>query len=146
MNPSFFKKIIYLFIGSSLMRGLFSSCSKWGLFSSCGAWASYCGGFFCYGAWAPGHAGFSSWGSRAPQLQFPGSRAHSIVEAHGLDCSMACGLFPNQGSNLCLLHWQADSLPLSPRETRSLLLFYAFQSKLQVSVCFTPEHFKYACH
>ena len=22
-------------------------------------------------------------------------------------------LFPDQGSNLCLLHWQADSLPLS---------------------------------
>ena len=23
------------------------------------------------------------------------------------------GIFPNQGSNLCLLHWQEDSLPLS---------------------------------
>ena len=23
------------------------------------------------------------------------------------------GIFPTQGSNLCLLHWQADSLPLS---------------------------------
>ena len=27
--------------------------------------------------------------------------------------SVACGLFPNLGSNLFLLHWQADSLPLS---------------------------------
>ena len=25
----------------------------------------------------------------------------------------ACGIFPNQGSNPCLLHWQADSLSLS---------------------------------
>ena len=25
---------------------------------------------------------------------------------------MACGIFLDQGSNLCLLHWQADSLPL----------------------------------
>ena len=28
---------------------------------------------------------------------------------HGLNCSMACGIFPDQGLNLCLLHWQADS-------------------------------------
>ena len=32
----------------------------------------------------------------------------SIVEAHGLSCSVACGIFLDQGSNLCLLHWQAD--------------------------------------
>ena len=34
----------------------------------------------------------------------------SIV-VHGLSCSGACGIFMDQGSNLCLLHWQADSLP-----------------------------------
>ncbi|CAI9152015.1 unnamed protein product [Rangifer tarandus platyrhynchus] len=32
--------------------------------------------------------------------------------AHRLRCLTACGIF-NQGSNSCLLHWQADSLPLS---------------------------------
>ena len=26
---------------------------------------------------------------------------------------MVCGIFPDRGSNLCLLHWQVDSLPLS---------------------------------
>ena len=26
-----------------------------------------------------------------------------------LSCSVACGIFPDQGSNLCLLHWQVDS-------------------------------------
>ena len=31
----------------------------------------------------------------------------------GLSCPTACGIFLEQGSNLCLLHWQADSLPLS---------------------------------
>ena len=31
----------------------------------------------------------------------------------GLSCSEACGIFPDQGSNLWFLHWQADSLPLS---------------------------------
>ena len=33
----------------------------------------------------------------------------SVVVVHGLDCPMACGIFPDQGLNLCLLHWQADS-------------------------------------
>ena len=27
--------------------------------------------------------------------------------------TMACGIFPDQGSNPCFLHWQVDSLPLS---------------------------------
>ena len=33
--------------------------------------------------------------------------------AQGLSCSKACGIFPGQGLNLCLLHLQPDSLPLS---------------------------------
>ena len=33
----------------------------------------------------------------------------SVVVAHQLSCSAACGIFPDQGSNLCPLHWQADS-------------------------------------
>ena len=37
----------------------------------------------------------------------------SVAVAHGLSCSKACGVFPDQGSNLCSLHWQADSYPLS---------------------------------
>ena len=39
-------------------------------------------------------------------------RAGSVVVAHGPSCSTACGIFPDQGSNLCPLHWQADSQPL----------------------------------
>ena len=42
------------------------------------------------------------------------------VVAHGLSCSAACGIFPDQGSNLFLLHWEADSLPLSHQGSRSL--------------------------
>ena len=39
-----------------------------------------------------------------------GSRAlvGSVVVAHGLSCSAACGILPDQGSNPCLLHWQVD--------------------------------------
>ena len=36
-----------------------------------------------------------------------------IVVVHRLSHSVACGIFQDQGSNPCLLHWQADSLPLS---------------------------------
>ena len=32
----------------------------------------------------------------------------SLVAEHGLRCSVACGIFPDQGSNLSPLHWQAD--------------------------------------
>ena len=44
-------------------------------------------------------------------LQSIGSRA-SAVAVHGLSCSEACGLLPDQGSNSTLLHWQVDSQPL----------------------------------
>ena len=39
-------------------------------------------------------------------------RAGSAIVAHGPSCSAACGIFPEQGSNPCPLHWQADSQPL----------------------------------
>ena len=33
----------------------------------------------------------------------------SVVLAHRLSSSVACGTSPDQGSSLCPLHWQADS-------------------------------------
>ena len=39
-------------------------------------------------------------------------RAGSAIVAHGPNCSVACGILPDQGSNPHLLHWQADSQPL----------------------------------
>ena len=51
--------------------------------------------------------------SRPLLLRSTGSRrAGSVVVAHGPSCSTACGIFPDQGSNACPLHWQADSQPL----------------------------------
>ena len=47
-------------------------------------------------------SGLSSCGLRALER-----RLSSLV--HGLSCSEACGIFPDQGSNLCPLHWQTDS-------------------------------------
>ena len=39
------------------------------------------------------------------------------VGANGLSCSAAYGIFPDQGLNMFLLHWQADSLPPSHQES-----------------------------
>ena len=39
-------------------------------------------------------------------------RAGSVIVAHGPSCSAACGILPDQGSNPCAPHWQADSQPL----------------------------------
>ena len=115
---------IYLFIGcvgSSLLRGLYSSCSEWGLLSSWGPQASHRGGFSCCRVWSPGCEGFRSCGMRtlelwhedfvvsAPRLD----STDSIAVARGLSCFVACGIFPDYGLIPFLLHWQADSLPLS---------------------------------
>ena len=51
--------------------------------------------------------------SRTLLLRSTGSRrAGSVIVAHGPSCYAACGIFPDQGSNSCPLHWQADSQPL----------------------------------
>ena len=50
---------------------------------------------------------------RGLSLRSTGSRcAGSAIVAHGPSHSAACGIFPDQGSNPCPLHWQADSQPL----------------------------------
>ena len=35
--------------------------------------------------------------------------AGSVVVVHGLSCSVAYGIFLDQGGNPCPLHWQVDS-------------------------------------
>ena len=64
----------------------------------------------------------------APRLQSTGS----VVVVHGLSCSTACGIFLDQELNLCLLHWQADSSPLSHQGNLILHIFkrFTFQSKV----------------
>ena len=103
---------IYLFLavlGLRCCMRAFSSCGERGPTLRCSAQASHCGGFSCCGAQALGvwasvvvAHGLSSCGSQALEC-----RLSSV--AHRLSCSMECGIFPDQGSNLCPLHWQADS-------------------------------------
>ena len=68
--------------------------------------------------------------SRPLLLWSTGSRrAGSVVVVHGPSCSAACGIFPDQCSNPCPLHWQADSQPLrhqgSPPPASSVTPFFA---------------------
>ena len=60
--------------------------------------------------------------SRPLLLRSTGSRrAGSVVVAHGPSCSAACGILPDQGSNPCALHWQADSQPLRHQGSPAIL-------------------------
>ena len=62
--------------------------------------------------------------SRPLLLWSTGSRcAGSVVVAHRPSCSAACGIFPDQGSNLCPLHWQADSQPLCHQRSPESILW-----------------------
>ena len=97
---SFFKH--FLFICLLAVLGLcscvetFSSCSELGLLSGCRARFSL--------QWL---LLLQSEGSRAPRLQAVALRLSSV--AHGLSCSAACGILPDQGSTPRSLPCQADS-------------------------------------
>ena len=57
-------------------------------------------------------------------LRSTGSRrAGSAFVAHGPSCSAACGILPDQGSNQCPLHWQADSQPLRHQGSPNTSIF-----------------------
>ena len=64
-------------------------------------------------------------------------RAGSVAVAHEPSCSVACGIFPDQGSNPCPLHWQADSQPLCHQG--SPLISFLFLSLLDSSTL-SPNH------
>ena len=66
--------------------------------------------------------------------------AGSEVVTHGLRCSAVCGILPDQGSNPCLLHWQADSLPLEHQGSSiSSILLLKTPGPLKV-VCIQTSH------
>ena len=107
-----FNKFIYLFLAALGLRcylRAFSSCGERGLL------LVVVHGLLIVEAPLVGEHGLQVHGLQ--QLWHVGSVvvAHglqstgSVVVARGLSCSAACGIFPDQGSNLCPLHWQPDS-------------------------------------
>ena len=51
-------------------------------------------------------------------------RTGSVVVVQALSCSSACGIFPDQGSNPCLLHQHADSSPMSHQPPKGFFFFF----------------------
>ena len=99
---------IYLFLA---VLG-FQSCTGFSLVAmSRGCSLAVGQGLLTVGASPVEHALSAMWISVAPRL----SSTDPVIVAHGLRCSTACEIFPDQGSNLCLLHWQPDSLAWSHR-------------------------------
>ena len=91
-----FKFKIHLFIylavlGLRCCVGFFSSYSGRGLLSGCSMRVSH----------------------RFSLVQHRLQRTGSVVVVHRLCCSRVCRIFLHQGSNPCLLNWEADSLPMS---------------------------------
>ena len=57
-------------------------------------------------------------------LRSTGSRrAGSVIVAHGPSRSAARGILPDQGSNPCPPHWQADSQPLRHQGSPYIFIF-----------------------
>ena len=109
----FFNFFIYLFLavlGLRFMRGPSLATASGGHSSSrCGdRSSSRCAGL--------------SLSRPLPSRGTGSRRAGSVAVAHGPSCSAACGIFPDQGSDPCPLHWQADSQP--PRHQGSPLFCF----------------------
>ena len=75
--------------------------------------------------------------SRPLLLRSTGSRrAGSVIVAHGPSCSTACGIFPDQGSNPCPLHWQAESQPLRHQGSPNLTFLCPYNLDLEIQNSF----------
>ena len=69
--------------------------------------------------------------SRPLLLRSTGSRrSGSAAVAHGPSCSVACGILPDQGSNPCPPHRQADSQPLHHQGSPDTYFFCVWCSVL----------------
>ena len=81
-------------------------------FSSCVVQASCYAGFSCCAARALGYMG-------------------PVIVALWFCCSTACGIFPDQGSKPCPLHWQAGSYPLCHQGSPIFSKYLIFSKTLQ---------------
>ena len=84
-----------------------SSCCKRGLLFTVVCGLLICGGFSCCEAWTLGVQA-------------------SVVVAYRLSCSVACGIFPDQGSKLCprtslVVQWLRIRLPVQGTRVRALV-------------------------
>ena len=136
---NFFKKIFCLHRVFVAARGL-SLVAGSGVYSS--LWCSVFSLWWLLLLQSTGsrRMGFSSCSTQPQQLQHTGPRARglqqlwrdgSVVVAHGLSCSVACGIFPDQGSNPCPLQWQVDFFSF----INLFIFIYLFLAALGLRCC-----------
>ena len=99
----FLNKFIYLFMHLFLAVFSLHCCIR--VFSSCGKWGLLIIAIHRLLIAVASLVEHGLQACRAQQLWHVGS----AVVAHGLSCSMACGILLDQGSNPCPLQWQVDS-------------------------------------
>ena len=118
LNIFFFKYIFFLFIygcvGSSFLCEGFLQLWQAGATLHRSARASHYRGLSCCGEQAPD--------AQAQQLWLT-----------GLVAPRQCGIFPDQGSNPCPLHWQADSQPLCHQVSPERLNIFSHLLATQIS-------------
>ena len=107
--------LIYLFLAALGLRycaRAFSSCGKQGplLVAVCRLLIAVASLVAEHGLQA--HGLQQLWHAGSVVVAHGLQSAGSLFVVHGLSCSTACGIFPDQGSNPCPLHWQVDSQPL----------------------------------
>ena len=65
---------------------------------------------------------------------------------HGFSCPGVCGIYPDQGSNPCLLNWQEDFLPLSYQASPLQLSLLQLNIKFFLFDFLCDEIFQEYCH
>ena len=101
-----FKKFWFLWVFVAMCRLSLVAANR-------GVWASHSGGFSCCRTPVWGHTGFSNCATGVQLLW------------HGLSCSMACGISPEQGSKPCYLHWQGILIHCITREVHCPIFYWA---------------------
>ena len=119
------KILIFGCAGSSLLRRLSLAAAR--PLSGCGAWTPRWGAFSCCGAWA---------------LECGGS----VVVAHGLRCSSACGIFLDQGWNPCPLHcilnhWTTREVSVRFKIANFILCEFYFLKRMRREIKPEFDHF-----
>ena len=109
-----------------------------GLYSSCSPWASQCSSFSCCTAQALGsrHGAAVVLTHELCSCSSQAEGTGSVAVAHGLGCSSD----PlDQGLNPRLLHWQADSLPLSRQRGPGVCFNTLRLSESNPTLCWEAE-------
>lgn len=112
--------VFFFFLKIILLIYLFRLCwvfpAVWALSSSLAVRSEGYSLVQCMGFSLPWLVSLRSAGSMTCEL-------HSCGTQHGFSCFVTCGTFQDQGSNLCLLRWLADSLPLCHQGSLHLCVF-----------------------